>query len=243
MNFYQSITKYYQDIFPLNPAQIKFIESVNNKEKQETKILDIGCAIGDLSIELSKHFQHITAIDLDEEMIAKAKSRTTDISNLQVQKGNMLKLQTDFATNNFDLISCFGNTLVHLSSEEDVLLFFQQAHKTLNTNGKLLVQIINYDRIIDQKMDHLPTIENDNIRFVRNYHYQKDTNKVDFETILTCKNSSEEIRNCISLLALRKDKIEHFLKASGFRSIQFYGNFKKEDLQGNSIPLIFEATK
>lgn len=71
MDFYQSISKYYQYIFPLNKVQIDFILSAKEDTKQ-LRILDIGCAIGDLSMDLANHFNEVVGIDLDEGMIDKA---------------------------------------------------------------------------------------------------------------------------------------------------------------------------
>ena len=242
MDFYQSISKYYHHIFPLNKMQVKFIGDSHSEPASKLSILDIGCAIGDLSIELAESYKNVTGIDLDKGMIHKAKENANNIENLNFQLQNMLELESAFGQNCFDIIACFGNTLVHLNSEEEVLLFFTNAKTALKKDGKLLFQIINYDRIIDQKIDHLPTIENDVIKFERNYKYHPSLGKVDLETILSIKESNNSIQNCIDLLALRKSKIEELLHKAGFTNISFFGNFKREKLIENSMPLIVETS-
>ncbi|WP_321307685.1 class I SAM-dependent methyltransferase [Marinifilum fragile] len=241
MDFYQSISKYYQYIFPLNKMQLDFIGKSHPQAKDQLSILDIGCAIGDLSMELAKTYQKVIGIDLDKGMIDQAIRKGKNYKNLEFHLQNMLELDTAFESNSFDIIACFGNTLVHLNSDDEVLQFFQNAKAVLKKDGKLLFQIINYDRIIDQKIDHLPTIENDVIKFERNYKYHPSQEKVDFETILSIKENDNSIQNCIALLALRKSKIEEFLKKAGFTNISFFGNFKRDDLTENSMPLIVEA--
>jgi SAM-dependent methyltransferase len=242
MDFYESISKYYHHIFPLNRMQLQFIESSHSKASSELSILDIGCAIGDLSLELAESYQKVTGIDLDQGMMAKANEKGKNFNNLDFQLQNMLELESDFGQKSFDIIACFGNTLVHLNSEEEVLMFFTNAKATLKKDGKLLFQIINYDRIIDQHIDHLPTIDNDFIKFERNYQYHENNGKVDFETILTIKSSNDRIKNCIPLLAIRKASIESLLKEAGFANISFFGNFKRDPLTENSMPLIVEAS-
>ena len=242
MDFYESISKYYHHIFPLNRMQLQFIESSHSKPSSQVSILDIGCAIGDLSMELAESYQKVTGIDLDQGMIAKAIEKGKKFKNLDFQLQNMLELNSAFAPNSFDIIACFGNTLVHLNSDEEILQFFTNAKAVLKKGGKLLFQIINYDRIIDQKIDYLPTIENEVIKFERNYEYHQSTEKVDFETILSIKENNSTIRNCIPLLAIRKASIQDLLQKAGFIDITFFGNFKREPLTENSMPLIVEAS-
>ena len=46
--FYTSISKYYSEIFPFNPMQLKFVKNKLG-ELQGKHILDIGCATGELA--------------------------------------------------------------------------------------------------------------------------------------------------------------------------------------------------
>lgn len=241
MIFYESITEYYHHIFPLKMAQVSFVRQ-SFSETQQLKLLDIGCGIGELSFELSKHLKEVYAIDLDESMIKRAKRDFgKKASNLQFHKMNMLEIERTFGANSMDAIVCFGNTLVHLEGPEQMLDFLKQSRSVLKNDGKLLLQIINYDRIIDQNMNALPTIENDAIKFVRNYRLHPDHKKLDFETILTIKESGKTIENMIQLYPVRKHKIKELLKLSGFSEISLFGNFKREMFSDKSIPLVIEA--
>lgn len=99
-----------------------------------------------------------------------------------------------------------------------------------------------YDRIIDQDIDGLPTIENEHIRFVRNYHFKRDKKTLEFESILIDKCSGKELSNSIRLYPLRKNDLNRLLHQAGFQKIIYYGNFKKEPVQENSMPLVVEVS-
>lgn len=236
MSFYESIAEYYHHIFPLNKTQASFVQE-SFDETQQKDLLDIGCGIGELSSELSKSFKSVHAIDLDEAMIQKALSGN-QTANLHFQKLNMLEIERTFGADAIDAIVCFGNTLVHLDGPEQLLDFFKQSKATLKNDGKLLLQIINYDRIIDQNIKALPTIENDYIRFVRNYDLHQGQKMLDFHTILTIKKSGHIIENKIQLYPVRSSEIKHLLMQAGFINFEFYGNFKQEKFTKNSIPLV-----
>lgn len=239
MKFYQSIAEYYHHIFPLSLAQLDF---VNNAfpQKENNEILDIGCGTGNLTSELSKQFKAIVGLDLDKAMIAKAKSQYSN-SNLEYRSLNMLNIESVFGESSFDGIISFGNTLVHLDSETTVLNFFIKCKSVLKENGKFLFQIINYDRVLDNKIDALATIDNDYIRFERNYFYNLKSNLIDFNTILTIKESNKKIVNTIPLLALRKSQIDLLLKDAGFVDVEYFGNFKSDNYFKESTPLIVKA--
>lgn len=237
--FYESIAKVYDYIFPKNRKQLEFVESIK-KISSEEKILDIGCATGNLTELLGEKTRNIVGIDLDKELLRKAKDKHP---NLNFEKMNMLKINEKFEENSFDRVVSFGNTLVHLDSREEVEEFFQKVYKTLKFNGLFIVQIINYNRVIEKNIKNLPTINNEKVKFVRDYEYDKSIGKVDFITELTIKEANLNIKNNIKLLALTKVEIQKFLGEIGFRNIEFYGDFEGKKLSDNSEALIFVAQK
>ena len=237
--FYESIAKVYDYIFPKNRKQLEFVESIK-KISIEEKILDIGCATGNLTELLGEKTRNIVGIDLDKELLKEAKYKHP---NLNFENMNMLEVNEKFEENSFDRVVSFGNTLVHLDSREEVEEFFQKVYKTLKFNGFFIVQIINYNRVIEKNIKNLPTIDNEKVKFVRDYEYDKSIGKVDFITELTIKEANLNIKNNIKLLALTKIEIQKFLGEIGFRNIEFYGDFEGRELSDNSEAVIFVAQK
>lgn len=243
MAFYKSISDHYDFIFPLQKAQIGFVTDICDDES-ELKILDIGCGTGSLCIELSQKHKNITGIDPDESMLkmAEQKARHANQSPRFLPYG-MLELENNYKPGAFDVILCFGNTLVHLDNEDEIKEFLYGSFKLLPAGGRLLIQIINYDRIIDQDIKALPTIENEHIQFIRNYEYDLVNNQLSFETILHIKSTDEYIQNVIQLYPIRKAALDALLKEAGFQKIRYYGNFNQSAFQSDSIPLIINAQK
>lgn len=237
--FYQSIAKVYDYIFPKNRKQLEFIEKIS-KIKENEKILDIGCATGNLSSLLAERTKNITGIDLDRGLLNEAKNKNLNIEFIEL---NMLQIDKKFKENSFDKIVSFGNTIVHLDSVGEVEEFFYKVYGLLKKEGYFMVQIINYDRIIEKDIKNLSTVDNQKIKFVRDYTLTDNNKKVEFITELTIKKNHEIIKNSVVLLALRKNNIKDILEKIGFINIEFYGNFMGEELKENSEPLIFVAKK
>ncbi|QFZ54581.1 class I SAM-dependent methyltransferase [Oceanihabitans sp. IOP_32] len=240
MSFYQQIAPYYHHIFKINEKQVEFITS--RIPKSESKILDIGCGIGTLSFELAKHYNNVLGIDMDSEMIRVALNKKENQSEaVQFNQMSMLDLSTALNKHTVGGIVCFGNTLVHLKALDEVADFLQQSKNVLKPKGKLLLQIVNYDRIIENNVKSLPIIDNDVITFKRQYNYRKSENKIDFNTYLTVKSTQQTIKNTVELLPLLKNELEELLHKAGFNNLKYYGSFNLEAYTLNSPALIVEA--
>ncbi|MBT3756770.1 MAG: hypothetical protein HOG24_10880, partial [Candidatus Cloacimonetes bacterium] len=142
-----------------------------------------------------------------------------------------------------DGIICFGNTLVHLSDAKDIEGFLKKAYDLLNDGGIIAIQIINYSRIFSQKIDHLPTIENDKIQFVRNYKITRKPRNVQFKTELTIKETNEIIENKIGLFPIFPDELYKMMQKIGFSNIQQFSDFSKGDFTADSTPFIITGQK
>lgn len=239
MSFYEEIADYYDFIFPLNRTQIDFVKGCIKEPYQNKSILDIGCSTGDLAIALSDVDFSVTAIDSDTEMISKANKKIKNEKNVNFFCMDMQNIKNFFEANTFDSVLCFGNTLVHLTTLSEIEDFCRQARFVLRDNAKFLIQILNYDYILNHNITKLPLIENNNISFERYYEYNK---LISFKTILTIKKSGKTIENVIYLYPLRKQELGIILKNVGFRDVSYYGDFNKRALEEKSLPLVVEAS-
>ncbi|MBS3994116.1 MAG: class I SAM-dependent methyltransferase [Bacteroidetes bacterium] len=240
MSFYRQIAPYYHHIFKINQAQVNYItETISDKN---ALIVDMGCGIGTLSLELANYYNQVRGVDVDTSMIAAAKRKVGMRDGVEFVQGSMLDLIKIFKPNSVDGLVCFGNTLVHLNSMNEVHQFFMQAKTVLKPDGKLLVQLVNYDRILTKNITSLPLIENEEIIFERYYKFNESSEKIDFNTKLTVKEGGEILKNTVKLLPVLQHNIATLLTTSGFKNTHFYGNFTNEDFNPESSPaLVFVA--
>ncbi len=238
MDFYSAISDYYNEIFPVNPVQLSFILNCT-PEHENKKLLDVGCGTGGLPINLINKFKSISAIDTNKQMLDIAWQNSGKM-NIDFKEADMLNIQNIFENQSFDVVVCFGNTLVHLNNIDEITSFFMQAKALLNPGGKLLFQIINYDNVLDNSLSGLPTIENEHVRFVRNYNH-KSNGYINFNTILTIKETGNVLENNVNLYPVRKIQLEKALKYSGYNVCNSYGSFKKDPYNHVGLPLIYEC--
>ena len=228
--FYNEIAEKYDFIFPLSPAHQTFFAS----ELSGKTVLDVGAATGNLTAYLSSQRYEVTAIDLSERLIAKAAEK-----GISVQQLNMLSIDELPV---FDNIVCIGNTLPHLDSKASVQLFVQKAYKQLSQGGKLVLQLVNFQKYFAQQqgdyLGNLPLIANDKVKFER-FYYLNEEGKIRFKTILDDTIENEEL-----LQPILADELTQWLSQIGFQAINLYGNFKKDSFdKEKSMALIITAEK
>lgn len=241
MGFYEEISKYYDDIFQVSMETIDFIRRIVGDPPKS--ILDVACGTGGYSLELNNQGYDITAVDIDSKMIESLKAKTKKIdSKVEFFQANMLNLNDKFNLNEFDSVFCIGNSLVHLDNLNQISKFIKSAKGILKNGGSLIVQVINYDRIISRGVKSLPTIYNEanGLTFERFYRYDEEKNKVYFKTILSVDNHKFE--NEIPLFPLLNDDTKKILLDAGFKDIEFFGDFKGSSFDtDNSYMMIFSA--
>ena len=238
MLFYKDISIYYEKIFPLNPVAVGFLEEEFNGKK---KILDLACGDGKYSDALLTQDRDITGVDLDKGMLEEAEKRFDKRKNIKFIFGNMLELSSVFKRERFDAVFCIGNSLVHLTSTNKIKKALRELNSVMQNNGKLIVQIINYDRILNENINFLPTIKNEDIEFIRNYHRHGNSRIIDFHTIL--KMSDGDIESHQELYSLTKDELIFLAEKEGFTLESVYSSFKKEEWNNQSLQSVFVFVK
>lgn len=138
----------------------------------------------------------------------------------------------------FDAVLCIGNSIVHLNDIEEIRSTIVQMEKLLAKDGVLILQTVNYDRVLRERITELPLIEKRAdgvaVTFRRIYEFAGD--KVLFHGKLTVEENgvTEETANTVPLLPLQSGQLEAILKESGFSRVDLYGSFQGEPFGGDS---------
>jgi SAM-dependent methyltransferase len=241
MSFYSSIADAYDQLFPLNPTQVNFIENSFGGLVARKRLIDAGCGTGSLSILLARRGAKVIAFDGDQSMIQKAEEKRPQTLDLSFKVGDLIGELTTQKDNYCHGIVCFGNTLVHLVEEGQIEDFIQQAHKVLKQGGQLLLQIINYDRILNKGIDTLPDIAAGELHFKRNY-LQREDGLLDFSTELRISKNESPIKNTVPLLPIRKNELQSRLTRI-FKKVEVFGDFEGNQWTEDSYHVVVRAFK
>lgn len=233
MPLYHDFADVYDTIFTEKETTTSFLKTHLN----HPKVLDLACGTGTYAIKLAESGYQVKGTDLDQAMIAKAKSKKVQPNNPVFHVEDMLNLTAQEA---YDSIYSIGNSIVHLENDTTIELLFKKIYTALKPQGVFIMQIINYARILDQHINHLPTINNEGITFERKYVYR--TPYIDFNT--TLKIHGETTHNTVTLYPIRPKKVISLLEDVGFKDIATYGGFDASSFDDQtSVPFIVVAKK
>lgn len=237
--FYKNLAPVYHHVFPVGNKAI----FLNSHFKHDAKLLDVGSADGRVAKALDdmKCGYKITGIDLSEELIDVSKDVAKGSDNIHIIKLDMNHLSSIFPANSFEGIYCIGNTLVHLDNLNQISKVLSDLYKILATGGKLILQILNYEKILNEQITELPLIDNDQISFIRKYEFINE--KINFISTLTLKNSGLSLESSTELFPLTQKHLKKALRDCGFNTINYYGDFSGTAYNENNLTLILVAEK
>lgn len=240
MAFYASIAPWYDRIFPPSPLRFDFAAAV---APEAERVVDLGCATGWFVLDAVRHGAWALGLDLDETMVEAAR-RTAEAHDLpaRFEVADMRSVGDHAGPGSLDLVTCFGNTLPHLPSLDELAGLCRSVASTLGPGGVFAGQTVNYDLILDRGLDGLPTIENDHLRFVRRYLGRPD-GRLDFVTTLQVTATGESLENCVPLLPMRRADLEAALDAGGFTSVSFFSSSARAPWSRDAGATFFAARR
>ena len=249
MSFYEEIAPYYEYIFPAGEEQLKLISETAGEPPK--RILDIACGTGGYSVRLAQAGHEVMGMDADPEMIKLAglKAAANNVS-VRFFAGDMLELDKgiDSTESKFDCIFCIGNSIVHLGSKDAIRTAVIKMKEQLAPGGSIVLQIINFDRVLEKGITSLPTLTNEEkgLVFQRNYTRDESTGLIYFDTVLSVEEKTGPVRlsNRVELFPLTSRMLENVFADAGLDSFEFYGDFVRNSyIPSDSFMLVAVITR
>lgn len=229
---------------------VSFAQSVEKKKEAFKAIIkpwmqtaaDLGCGTGADSIALASLDLKVTGFDPSSEMIRvaneNAKKEKLDIT---FHASSIHSIPESF-TKKFDMVVSLGNTFANVERK-----FFSSSLKKcselLKPNGVLVIQVLNYEKILSQKKRIVNIREGKESYFIRFYDFNND--EIIFNILVF--NKANPKQNKLYSTNVYPYKIEDFIKQlnkADFNKTEFYAdlNFTKFD-KLHSLDLIIISEK
>ena len=194
-------------------------------QKYDVKIvLDAGSGTGFHSLLLAQLGLHVTATDISEQMLRQAK-RNAEHMSVQIDTiQTSFQVMNESVHNKFDAVFCLGNTLPHVLTEEELIQSFKSFRETLNSGGRVFLQLLNYDRILNFRERILNVKEVNDKIFVRFYDYEGESIVFNILTIQKSGGKMEHSLHSVRLFPWRSADIVRSLKDAEFINIEFFAS-------------------
>ncbi len=240
MTFYERLSKYYDIVFKTGEAQLDLIKDLVPKDR---RILDIGCGTGTYSIPLAKMGYSLVALDNDQSMIERLRDKSDALElNIESFARDMMGLE-DLIEDEYDGVLCIGNTLPHLSDMNTVEKFLKIVNQKLSNDGVFIIQTVNYDRVYKNNVTKLPMIDRpeNGVRFDRSYEMLNE-DQIKFIGKLDMPDGTSSEASTV-LLGIRRSMLETALSNAGYKNVQAYGSFKRDEWLDESYATVIVAKK
>jgi SAM-dependent methyltransferase len=194
------------------------------------RALDFGCGTG-IHVDLFSSWGILaTGIDSSHEMIEEAKKN---------KRGHFFRGTR--ARGKYDAITCLGNTLPHFFARElnELLASFR---RSLEKNGLLIIQCLNYDKILARQQRFIAASGDRRTVFLRFYDFGKGYIMFNIVEMRWDEKWVFDVKTT-KLNPIRKRDLEDSLERNGFGDMRFYGDFRGTPFTKKSLDLICIAKR
>lgn len=213
------------------------------------QVLDLGCGTGEHARFLASLGFEPTGVDASPSQLAAA--READPQGRYVQ-GSLTDL-ADLVEPGFGGALCVGNTLPHLTEEADLRRCFEGLADRMLPGSPFLLQILNYDRILDRGERTFPVTvrpgeDGAETVFLRLMTPHADGRVTFTPATLRWRPGAEPPLELVSakeveLRGWRRAEVETLLQASGFEVCEMLGTMTGEPWSPTSADLVVVTRK
>jgi ubiquinone/menaquinone biosynthesis C-methylase UbiE len=198
---YNSMSFFY-DVLNASFDLDKFANDFINEHKdlldslpKNAKILDSSSGKGIQAVALKKEGYDVTATDISLEMVKLTKQYLKDNElSIPVKRLAWNELPTEF-DDVFDLVFCWGNSISHSMSKEEMLENLSSFYKITKNGGKVVIHTRNWEKRLreNKRYETLPLREYNNKKYLPVYIWDlSDFNKKSSVEILFIEIKKDE---------------------------------------------------
>jgi glycine/sarcosine N-methyltransferase len=188
--------------------------------------IDAGAGTGFHSILLAKLGVDVTAVDVSREMLSRLETNAERFGvSVQIVVSDFASLPKAI-DRTYDAVFCLGNSIAHTDTDSLPADSLEGFHSLLHYGGTLVLQLLNYERILSERNKIQNIREENGKTFIRYYEYH--TNRIIFN-IVTFRKSGTGIDysvQSVPLYPIRRNQLVSALADAGFTDIRTYGNLQ-----------------
>jgi SAM-dependent methyltransferase len=179
---YQQFAYLYDELMKDAPYDewVQFVkDKCVNYNVTGTRLLDLACGTGELSVRLAKDGFQVTGVDLSEDMLAVAQAKAEDEGvRIPFFQQNMADLE---GQGEFDVIGIFCDSLNYLQCEQEVMDTFSNAFQHLSDEGIFVFDVHSIYKISHLFINQTFASSEDHVSFIWNSFPGESSNSVEHE--------------------------------------------------------------
>ncbi|AZP05077.1 class I SAM-dependent DNA methyltransferase [Jeotgalibaca ciconiae] len=241
-NFYDKVMD--QSVYDDWLSFVRQYQAKYHGERQSLEILELACGTGIIATKLAEKGHTVTGFDLSDDMLSLAYDRMgqKDVT-IQLMQGDMRDLPF---IQNFDMVTCFSDSLCYLHEEEELLQVFQGVHANLCMGGTFLFDVHSLYQMNEIFPGYQYIYQEEEEVFLWESFLGEQENSV--EHVLTffveeADGRYERMQEVHEERSFSIDVYQRLLKKAGFTSVEVKADFGKEEVTETTTRWFFVARK
>ena len=226
--FYESVSDFYDDMTSfgkrLNTERPIFKNWLDRYRFRNA--LDTACGSGLHTIILNLLGVSTTGTDISMPMLKNARINARQLGINPVFIRAPLEDLSIIFNRKFDVIFCLGNTIPHILSRDNLYTIFKGFLKLLTKQGKLIIQLLNYSKILAEKERIVSINKNMNQVYVRFYDFMDSFIRFNVLRINWKNQQPRYFLKSTYLYPYRFSDLQILLNKADFLTISTFGNMK-----------------
>lgn len=245
-NFYQKLASHYDAMTRLEQRWNSEREILQKwlQKFPFRRGLDAACGTGLHALLLSQLGVEMWGADISKEMLKQARknARTAGVSVKWIQAP--LEKLTKNIHHQFQAVLCLGNSIPHLLTKSQLLSTFQNFYHLLEPGGRVILQLLNYHKILSDKQRIIGIHRKDNLEFIRFYDYKGKLINFNILTIIWEKQKAISELQSTLLYPYTLDELQNYLQKVNLFPIAVYGDMHFSKFARKTSPnLVMVAQK
>lgn len=228
MDINQNIVEYYDELYPVTDDQKKFYEQEMNNYEKPVKMLRIGCGTGYFEHSLAKEGADVTGLETSKDMLESAnRKRRTQLMSIRFFQMSTLEMSRFLGKGFYNIVSCLDNRIVYIHDQTLIKKFFFDCHELLAPNGRLILELYNFEKFNAVPMVKLPDLESIRAKLFTQVWTKDDGTKTIQQDVETGNGRVLPVIENAPIYPLKRAEIEEFAKSVGFTTSEFYCGFDR----------------
>jgi ubiquinone/menaquinone biosynthesis C-methylase UbiE len=209
-----------------------------------SSVIDVGCGSGVHAILLAEADVEVVAVDPTPELIEQAQ---TNAEKAGVQVDWRVASLDNLATTvsgRFDAILCLGNTLSHILTQNELMRSLEGVRGLMTDGAVLLVQLLNYDRVLSKRERVVGIHRAGDHEFVRFYDFADPRLFFNILIIEWQDDKADHRLITTELYPWRSRELSQMLETAGFKDVNLLGDLRGTPFHPDeSSNLVIEARR
>jgi SAM-dependent methyltransferase len=219
----------------------KQIRTLQDRLERPLDILDTACGTGMHAITLARAGHRVSAADLFPEMITKSQQNAHRAGvQVRFKTAGLGEMVGSFGQDQFDLLLCLGNSLPHLTSEQELIASLRDFHSSLRSGGMLFIQNRNFDMVLQRQERWMEPqtyqVDGDEWIFQRFYDFLPG-GLIRFNIVTLQRKADSGWQSAVNSTLLRpqlSSELKDQLGRAGFQEIHAFGSMQGEPFSSDS---------